>query len=214
MAKKDIRSDHQKLKDEIIIDKVNEIFRSQPDNYVTAMEEIGFEYHEEVDKEALEEQKAKPKNKDQRKLIAYFEGNEDPSETIFETFIAEKDVAHPNLPLIRKYFKKANKKLKALLIYGLDHYPGRIDLLSDLTFFHEFENILTTLITYYTRSCLNQTNLETFTRLAQDFYYATNPDGYDALYALQQLFDPHTEKRKIIDVLISEETVEKSEVQI
>ena len=64
-------------------------------------------------------------------------------------FLTERYAKRPNLPLIRKYFKKANQKLKALLIYGLDHYPGRIDLLSDLTYFHEFENILTTLITYY-----------------------------------------------------------------
>ncbi|MCX5855707.1 MAG: hypothetical protein NTZ24_14235, partial [Deltaproteobacteria bacterium] len=111
----------------------------------------------------------------------------------------------PNLPLIRKYFKRTNRQLKALLIYGLDHYPGRIDLLSDLTYFHEFENILTTLIAYYTRACVNQVKLGTFTELAQDFYYATNPDGYEALYALRELFEPHTEKRKIIDFLISEE---------
>ena len=138
-------------------------------------------------------------------MVAYFEGQEDASEIIFTTFLTERCAKCPNLPLIRKYFKKVNQKLKALLIYGLDHYPGRIDLLFDLTYFHEFENILTTLITHYTRACVNQDNLETFTELAQDFYYATNPDGYEALYALRELFEPHTEKRKIIDFLISEE---------
>lgn len=46
--------------------------------------------------------------------------------------------------------------------------------------------------------------METFTELAQDFYYATSPDGYDAYYALRELFEPNTEKRKIIDSLISE----------
>jgi len=142
-------------------------------------------------------------------LVAYFEGEEDASEIIFAAFITERYAKRPNLPLIRKYFKKANQKLKALLIYGLDHYPGRIDLLSDLTYFHEFENILTTLIIYYTRACVNQENLETFTELTQDFYYATNPDGYEALYALRELFEPHTEKRKIIDFLISEEDEEE-----
>jgi hypothetical protein len=131
------------------------------------------------------------------------------------TFLTERYAKRPNLPLIRKYFKKANQKLKALLIYGLDQYPGRIDLLSDLTYFHEFENILTTLITYYTRVCVNQVNLETFTELAQDFYYATNPDGYEASYALRELFEPHTEKRKIIEFLISEkEEAEKLVKQI
>jgi hypothetical protein len=201
--------DYKKLKDEVIIDKVNEIFRSRSDSYIAALEEIGFEYHEEDDEEEIEERKAKPKNKNQRKLVAYFEGEEDASEIIFAAFITERYAKRPNLPLIRKYFKKANQKLKALLIYGLDHYPGRIDLLSDLTCFHEFENILTTLIIYYTRACVNQENLETFTELTQDFYYATNPDGYEALYALRELFEPHTEKRKIIDFLISEEEEEE-----
>jgi len=203
--KDDTLDDYKKLKDEIIIDKVNEIFRSRSDNYLDALEEIGFEYHEEDNEEEIEERKAKPKNKNQRKLVTYFEGEEEASEMIFATFLTERYAKRPNLALIRKYFKKANQKLKALLIYGLDHYPGRIDLLSDLTYFHEFENILTTLITYYTRACVNQGNLETFTELAQDFYYATNPDGYEALYALRELFEPHTEKRKIIDFLISEE---------
>jgi hypothetical protein len=201
--------DYKKLKEEVIIDKVNEIFRSRSDSYIAALEEIGFEYHEEDDEEEIEERKAKPKNKNQRKLVAYFEGEEDASEIIFAAFITERYAKRPNLPLIRKYFKKANQKLKALLIYGLDHYPGRIDLLSDLTCFHEFENILTTLIIYYTRACVNQENLETFTELTQDFYYATNPDGYEALYALRELFEPHTEKRKIIDFLISEEEEEE-----
>jgi hypothetical protein len=207
--KDDTLDDYKKLKDEVIIDKVNEIFRSRSDSYIAALKEIGFECHEEDDEEEIEERKAKPKNKNQRKLVAYFKGEEDASEIIFAVFITERYAKRPNLPLIRKYFKKANQKLKALLIYGLDHYPGRIDLLSDLTYFHEFENILTTLIIYYTRACVNQENLETFTELTQDFYYATNPDGYEALYALRELFEPHTEKRKIIDFLISEEEEEE-----
>ncbi len=64
--KGDILDDYKKLKDEIIIDKVNEIFRSRSDNYIAALEEIGFEYHEEDDEEEIEEREAKPKNKNQR----------------------------------------------------------------------------------------------------------------------------------------------------
>jgi len=197
--------DYKKLKNEIIIDRVNEIFRSQPDNCITALEELGFEYHEEDDEEKIEEKRAKPENKNQRNIVAYFEGKQDLSETILKTFLAERDAEHPNFPLIRKYFKEANHKLKALILYGLDHYPSRIDLLSDLAYFHEFENILSLLITYYTRACVNEEDLETFTELVQDFYYTTNPDGYEALFALRELFELHTEKRKIIDFFISEE---------
>lgn len=197
--------DYEKLKDEIIIDQVNEIFRTRPENYVSALERIGFEYHEEDDYEEIKEKNARPENQNQEELVAYFEGKEDPSEAILRIFFVEKDSERPNLPLIRRYFKEGSQKLKELILYGLDHYPNRIDLLSDLAYFHEFKNILSLVITHYTRACLNEMNLQVFAELAEDFCYATNPDGYEALIALRELFESHTEKRKIIDFLISEE---------
>src|SRR3989339_2200168 len=96
------------------------------------------------------------------------------SKKIFESYFEGKATENPNYPLIRKYYKEANKNLKSLLLYGLDNYPGRIDLLSDLAFFHEFENNLNILITYYTQACIDQENLKTFSELAKDFYYSTN----------------------------------------
>ncbi len=75
--------------------------------------------------------------------------------------------------------------------------------LSDLSSFHEFENILGILITYYTQECVKQEEVETFSELAQDFYYSTDPDDYDAYYALRELFEPDTDKRTIIDFLSS-----------
>jgi hypothetical protein len=209
MGKKDkdsVFDDFEKLKNEIIRDKVSDIFRKHPKDYIAKMKELGFEYFEDDDdSEEIEERNAKPENQRQRNLVAYFENKNKLSKRIFEIFSEEKASDNPNFPLIRKYFRKANQNLKALLIYGLDHHPGRIDLLSDLTFFHEFENILSILITYYTRACVGQQNLETFSELAKDFYYSTNPDGYEALYTLRELFEPDTDKRKIIDFLISEE---------
>jgi hypothetical protein len=213
MGKKDkdsVLDDFEKLKNEIIRDKVDDIFRNHPKDYVAKMEELGFEYfQEDDDSEEIEERNAKPENQRQRDLVAYFENKKKLSKEIFELFSEEKASDNPNFPLIRKYFKKANQNLKALLLYGLDHYPGRIDLLSDLTFFHEFENILSTLISYYTSACVYQHNLETFSELAKDFYYSTSPDGYEALYDLRELFEPDTDKGKIIEFLISEEEEKK-----
>ena len=213
MSKKDKesgRDDYEKLKNEIIRDKVSEIFRSHSKDHIAKMEEIGFEYFEDDDDhEEIEERNAKPENQRQRDIVAYFENKKELSKKIFESYSEEKAAENPNYPLIRKYFKKANKNLKSLLLYGLDNYPGRIDLLSDLSFFHEFENILSILISYYTQACVDQGNLDTFTELAKDFYYSTNPDGYEAYYALRELFEPETDKRKIIDFLMAEE--EKAE---
>jgi len=211
--KKDpVIEDYKKLKDEIVIDKVNEIFRAQPDNYISALEKIGFKYHEEDDYEEIEERNAKPENQNQKDLVAFFKGEKELSDRILQVYFEECDAELPNLPLIRKYFKKANQNLKSLILYGLDHYPGRLDLLSDLAYFHDFENILSILITFYTRACVDQENLETFSELAQDFYYVTNPDKYDALYALRELIEPNTDKRKVIDFLIAEENEAKKDI--
>ena len=204
--KDSVLDDYEKVKNETIRDKVNEIFRNHPKDYTAKMEELGFSYFEDDnDSEELEERNAKPENQRQRDLVAYFENKKKLSKEIFESYSEEKAAENPNYPLIRKYFKEANKNLKSLLLYGLDNYHGRIDLLSDLSFFHEFENILSILISYYTQACVDQGNLDTFTELAKDFYYSTNPDDYEAYYALRELFEPETEKRKIIDFLIAEE---------
>jgi hypothetical protein len=213
MGKKDkdsVLDDYAKLKNEIIRDKVNEIFRNHPKDYIAKMEELGFEYFEDDDDyEEIEERNARPENQRQRDLVAYFENKKKLSKKIFESYSEEKAAESPNYPLIRKYYKEANKNLKSLLLYGLDNYPGRIDLLSDLSFFHEFENILSILITYYTQACVDQENLDTFAELSKDFYYSTNLDGYEAYYALRELFAPDTDKRKIIDFLIAEEEESK-----
>ncbi|MEN6376305.1 MAG: hypothetical protein ABFD75_16180 [Smithella sp.] len=200
-----------KLKNEIIVDTINEIFRNHPNDFASELEKFGFEYHEEEDFEAIEESTAKPENQNQQDLIDYFENGKEVSEKIFEIYLIEKCADHPNYQLLRRYFKEANQNLKALLLYGLNHYPGRIDLLSDLAFFHEFENILTILITYYTSACLMQENLETFTALVEDFYYGTVTDGYNALYALRDLFPSGTEKRAIIDLLIEAKAEDEEE---
>ena len=209
MGKKDkdsVLDDYEKLKNEVIRDKVDEIFRNHPKDYIAKMKELGFEYFEDDDDyEEIEERNSQPENQRQRDLVAYFEGKKKLSKKIFESYSEEKATENPNYPLIRKYYKKANKNLKSLLLYGLDNYPGRIDLLSDLAFFHEFENILSILINYYTQACIDQGNLDIFSELAKDFYYATNTDGYEAYYALRELFEPDTEKRKIIELLIAEE---------
>ena len=207
MTKKDKDStidDYEKVKNEIIRERVNDIFRKHPKDYIAKLEDIGFTYvaDEDDDSEEIEEKNARPESQRQRDLVDYFENRKKLSKKIFESFSEEKADENPNYPLIRRYFKQANQNLKALLLYGLDNYPGRIDLLDDLVFYHEFENTLSLLITYYTRSCMEQQNLETFTELAQNFYYATNPDGYEAYYALQELFEPSTNKRIIIDSLI------------
>jgi len=200
--------DYDRLQSELIRDKAGEIFRVHPRDPVAEMENLGFTYCEDdTEDEEKEERNARPTNRRQQDLVAYFEGRKPLSEEIFAGYSEEKAAEQPNYPLIRKYYKVANQHLKALLLYGLENHIGRIDLLSDLAFFHEFENCLRLLIAHYTRACIEQENLGTFTELAKDFYYSTSPDGYEAYQALQELFGPDTAKRKIIDSLIAAEEV-------
>ena len=204
--KKDKNSldEYRKIKDEMIVDKVNEIFRKYPDNYIQKLEEIGFEYHEEEDYEKIEEDKATPQNDRQEYLVAYFDGGHELSEKTLHAYLEERDSEHPNYPLIRKYFKAANQRLKDLLLFGLDQDPINIDLLNDLSFLHESRNILEELVNRFMSACRQEENLLNFSEIAQDFYYATEPDSYDALSKLTELFPPDTEKGKNIEFIAVE----------
>jgi hypothetical protein len=204
--KKDKNSldEYRKIKDEMIVDKVNEIFRKYPDNYIQKLEEIGFEYHEEEDYEKIEEDKATPQNDRQEYLVAYFDGGHELSEKTLHVYLEERDSEHPNYPLIRKYFKAANQRLKDLLLFGLDQDPINIDLLNDLAFFHEFRKILEELVNRFISACRQEKNLLNFSEIVQDFYYATEPDSYDALSKLNELFSPDTEKGKNIEFIAVE----------
>ena len=72
----------QKLKNELVADKVNEGFRKYPDKYIQKLEGIGFQYHEEDDFEKAEEDEAVPENKRQEYLKSYFEGEVELSESV------------------------------------------------------------------------------------------------------------------------------------
>jgi hypothetical protein len=58
--KKDPQEEYLKLKNEMIQDKVEDIFRTQPGNWQEALEEIGFKYVEEEDEEEIKERKVRP----------------------------------------------------------------------------------------------------------------------------------------------------------
>ncbi len=187
---------------EIIRDEVSRIFKKHPNDHISKLEEIGFEYHDdEYDEEEHEEAVATPLNNNQEYLVSFFNGNILLSVQTLEIFIEERRSKNPNLPLIRKYFKDSNKHLLSLILYGINKYPLNVEILSDLAFFHEYQPILNIVIDHYTVACKEQSNLEVFSELVMDFYYATIADGYDALYAMKELYPVENDKRKIVDFL-------------
>lgn len=205
MGKHDKQKDHNEnaiIDDDSIRDDVTRIFKNHPKEYISKLEEIGFVYHdEENDGEEQEEAVAKPENKNQEYLVSFFNSNIPLSEETVEIFLEERRNPTPNYPLFRKYFKQANKHLLSLILYALHHDPVLDEILSDLAYFHEFQNILSIVIEHYSIACDEEGNLDTFAEIAMDFYYATLGDGYDALYALKERYPVDSEKRKVIDFL-------------
>ncbi len=196
--------DFQKIKNEMAVDAVNEVFRNHPDNYISKLEEMGFKYFEEEDTEKIEEDNAVPENDRQKDLVSYFDGKIILAPNILKLYFEERKSDHPNFPLIRKYFKTANSHLKNLLLFGLQKNRTNIHLLNDLAYFHEFENILEILIDHFTSACKQENNIGNFSEMVEEFYYSTLYDGYDAIAQLQQMFPAGTEKREFIDLFVSE----------
>ncbi len=148
-----------------------------------------------------EEQAAVAQNINQEFLDAFFAGHIRLSESVLEAFRVEKNADNPNFALFRKYFRQGNLNLKQLLFYGIEKNPTDPSLLHDLAYFHEFRTMLAELIALYIRACELETDLACFAELAQDFYFNTLSDGYDAYHTLKQHFPTGTRKGRIIEHL-------------
>ena len=195
-----IDDDYEKFKREIVFEKVAKAIKEDPKNWIKQVEDLGFGYVDDGygDEEELEEKQAKPENPNQELLANYFKGDIELSDQMLAAFFTEKDSDSPNYPLFRKYFRSGNENLKRLVKSGLKRSPADIGLLSDLSFFHEFKNILSELIGYYLIACDHEQNLKNFEQLALQFYYDTDPDGFDALYELSEKYGPDSDKGKIV----------------
>ncbi len=209
-----IDDDYEKIKCEIVFEKAAKAIKEDPKNWIKQLEDIGFEYFDDGygDEEELEEKLAKPENPNQVLLVDYFEGDIELSDQMLDAFLTEKDSDSPNYPLFRKYFKNGNENLKRMIISGLKRSPADIGLLSDLAFFHEFKNILSELIGCYLIACDHEQDLKNFEQLALQFYYDTDPDGFDALYELSEKYGPASDKGKIVREILRRQESEPDSI--
>ena len=173
--------------------QVNEMMKKHPRDYRERLEEIGYvwqddEYDELYEEEANEERTATPETENQRRLVHFLDYGGRVTHRILDAYLTERYTETPNLPLIRKYFKRANPHLKAILLEGLSVNPTDLDLLDDLAYFSEFDSMLGELIGFYTDACRRETDMERFSMLAREFHMNTFDQGYDALYELTTLF--------------------------
>jgi len=201
--KKNIIDEIVKIKHELVTERINEIFKTKPEHYRTELAMLGFElldsdYPDEVE----EENNAVPENKNQELLVGYFNGEVEFSYELMEVFLKEKISSSPNYALFRRYFRQGNDNLKTLIYHGLEMDPTDDGLLNDLSLIHEFHPMLGELIERYTEACIIQEDLDSFSELAQDFFYNTTLDGYEAYNALKEIFGSDTPKGKVVDSLV------------
>lgn len=174
-------------------DQVSDIIRNHPRDYRERLEEIGFEWQDDeydllLEEEAEEERVAVPQTDNQRRLIHFLDTGGPVTPEALDAYLEERYSETSNLPLVRKYFKKANSNLKAILLKGLADTPTDLGLLDDLSYFSEFDSMLGELIHFYTEACLKETDMDRFSLLAQEFHMNTYAQGYDALYELITIF--------------------------
>ena len=201
--KKNITDEIIKIKNELVTERINEIFRTKPEHYRTELAMLGFEWLDDgYPDEVEEENNAAPENKDQELLVAYFNGEVELSDELLEVFLKEKLSNRPNYALLRRYFRQGNGNLKALISHGLELDPTDDGFLNDLSLIHEFHPMLGELIERYTEACRIQEDLDSFSELAQDFFYNTTLDGYEAYHALKEIYCSDTPKGKVVDSLV------------
>ena len=196
--------------DEITGERVSNIFKDHPNDYISKLEDIGFVYHDdENNPDEKEELTAHPQNTNQEYLVSFFEGDIPLSSQTVTAFLEERRSPRPNYPLFRKYFKSGNKQLLSLLLHGLSLYPVLDELLCDLAFYHEFQPILQAVIDHYLIACEKQENPQVFGEFVLDFYYATASGGYSAFHELKKIYPHGTAKRAVIDFLSEIESSNK-----
>ena len=132
-AQKDILKEYQKIKTELLFEQVRKVMKDNPRDWRNQLETLGFEWYEEEDnKDILEESRALPENENQKSLVSYFEGNLFLDEGLLNIFSQENNSDQPNYPLFRRYFRKGNDRLKALILFALSKYPTDEGYLWDL----------------------------------------------------------------------------------
>ena len=201
MANKDKnwKKAYEEIKNEILIDKVSDAIKKDPENWRNNIEEIGFTWIDDSQEEIEEEKNAIPMNINQEYLIAYFEEKIEFSNKLITIFIKETESENPNYPLFRKYFKAGNPRLLHLLISGLSNLPTNQVLLSGISYFHENRNILTRIVSAYTEACNEEKNTMRFKEHCIDFINDAGPDGYDALAELKIIFKHNREKYQTLE---------------
>lgn len=206
-------NDYRCLQDRILSEKIRTVFRDHPQDYRTALEDIGFVWvDEEQDVEEAEEKEAIPQNINQEFLVAYFCCCIPISDSVLQSFLEERSAESPNYALFRRYFREGNHQLARLIQYGLDRCPTDRDLLHDLAYFHEFNGMFAELIDAYTLACRLEGDPDAFKTLAEDFYFNTVEDGFDALRSLQEEFRETPDKSQLIDALTQEIRLEEEMV--
>ena len=84
-----IDDDYEKIKREIVFERVAKAIKEDRKNWIEKVEDLGFKWFDDDydDEEELEEKQAKPENPNQELLVSYFEGGVELSNKVLDAFL-------------------------------------------------------------------------------------------------------------------------------
>ena len=99
-----------------------------------------------------------------------------------------------------------------LILFGLDTHPCDQILLMQLAFLHEFVPMHREILARYLRACDEETDLQKFAVLAQDFDEAADSFDYDSLKALRERYAGNPSKSAIVIALLDARAKVENEI--
>jgi len=189
------------------IEAITRLYRRKPHNMIEEVEKLGFEYcvddGDDAD-EIAEEKTARPANENEKRLVSFLENRAEPDDKITALWCQETQKEDASVALWRRYFRAGSAQLRMLILFGLDTHPCDQILLMQLAFLHEFVPMHREILARYLRACDEETDLQKFAVLAQDFDEAADSFDYDALEALRERYASNSAKSETVAKLLKE----------
>ena len=182
---------------------------------IEEVEKLGFEYcvddGDDAD-EIAEEKTARPENENEKRLVSFLENRAEPDNKITALWCQETQKDDASVALWRRYFRAGSAQLRMLILFGLDTHPCDQILLMQLAFLHEFVPMHREILARYLRACDEETDLQKFAVLAQDFDEAADSFDYDSLKALRERYAGNPSKSAIVIALLDARAKVENEI--
>ena len=197
------------------VEAITRLYRRRQHNMIEEVEKLGFKYDvddgDDAD-EIAEEKTARPENENEKRLVSFLENRAEPDNKITALWCQETQKDDASVALWRRYFRAGSAQLRMLILFGLDTHPCDQILLMQLAFLHEFVPMHREILARYLRACDEETDLQKFAVLAQDFDEAADSFDYDSLKALRERYAGNPSKSAIVIALLDARAKVENEI--